>query len=73
MAGEFKLASKIIDEAEEAARQNPPMDVDAMHRAMLNELLLRLAKRQPRPQLSDLIQFHLDAIDESEFVITRGC
>ncbi len=73
MAGEYKVAKELLTQATDVANDTSGMSTDMMTRAMLSETLRQLMATQSLKQVKDLIDYELESLDETEFVITRGC
>lgn len=73
MAGEYKHAKELFKQALALAELNKSMSPDMMARAVLTECLKFLGSDNDAKQLRALVNFELEAIVETEFVVTRGC
>ena len=73
MAGEYDVARNCITQALDAAEQDRGMSTQAMADALLATVLSHMLKGRTRKDLMSFIEFQIEASDEDEFVITRGC
>lgn len=73
MAGEYLVAQQAVEHALEEASASTKMSEDAMCLALFTELVGRMATTNSKQQLTDLLHFQLESLDNSEHVITRGC
>lgn len=73
MAGEYRVAQDAIEQAMEEALASTKMSEDAMCLALFSELVARLATTNSKQQLTDLLHFHMEALENNVHVITRGC
>lgn len=71
MSGELHLIKELLAELDDSAGQqlNPQYAEDLL----FTELLTRLGKRRKADDILQQAQFHLENLDEDEFVVTRGC
>jgi len=73
MAGEFDLARETVGAALARAAEDPRMSPEVMQSALLQTVLVELARHRTRKDLQSLVEFQLESCGEDEFVITRGC
>lgn len=73
MAGEYQIAQKLFANTIDEANNNQNMQADIMARALLNEVLGYMLVHQSAKDLEGLIQYELESLGASDFVITRGC
>ena len=72
MAGEQKAAEQLLDAALAAADADGAMSRDTMLSALLRLVLKRARENRTRTDVLGQVEFELDAMGETEFVITRG-
>lgn len=71
MSGELHLIKELLAELDDSVDKqlNPQYAEDLL----FTELLTRLGKRRKADDILQQAQFHLENLDEDEFVVTRGC
>ena len=72
MAGEQKAAEQLLDAALAAADADGAMSRDTMLSALLRLVLKRARENRTRADVISQVEFELEAMGETEFVITRG-
>jgi len=73
MAGEYKVAQELFTQAIDVASENTGMCPETMVRALLSEALRQMMPNNNTQQIRDLLEYELEALNETEFIITRGC
>jgi len=71
MSGELHLIKELLAELDDSTDKqlNPQYAEDLL----FTELLTRLGQRRKTSDILQQAQYHLDNLDQDEFVVTRGC
>ncbi|WP_420588839.1 hypothetical protein [Bacterioplanoides sp.] len=71
MSGELHLIKELLAELDDSTDKqlNPQYAEDLL----FTELLTRLGQRRKASDILQQAQYHLDNLDQDEFVVTRGC
>lgn len=73
MAGEYKVAQAVLDQAIQQTEGDRSMSTDSLISALLGLLLSEQAKSRPKEDILSFVEHHLDNLGDDEHVITRGC
>ena len=77
MSGEQQIINQLLAELDQAAADNPKVNVAYLEDILFTQLLSRLAGRRSEKDIIHQVQYHLNFeqrnISKDEFVVTRGC
>jgi hypothetical protein len=73
MAGEFKIADKVVAKAIAEAEMCAGMTEEGMLTALLNSVLAKLVATKPKDELLSQLDFLIDSQSQGSIVVTRGC
>ncbi len=73
MAGEFKVANSVIEQALNDADSDKGMSRDAMANALQSALINEMLKTRSAADVRQNIEFLLENADSEFMVVTRGC
>lgn len=79
MSGELHLVKELLAELDDSSGKQQDvsggqqLNAQYAEELLLTELLTRLAQRRQTGDILHQVQYHLNNLDQDEFVVTRGC
>ncbi|MBL4782608.1 MAG: hypothetical protein JKX92_10230 [Porticoccaceae bacterium] len=73
MSGESIYASEMVAKAWQEAEARAEMDGDAMGRAIIQAVVERYLKYRSITDVAQELEYLVEAMDDDEPVVTRGC
>jgi len=71
MSGELQRVKELLAALDDDTSQS--LNLAYAEDLLLTELLSRLARRRKTADILHQVQYHLNNLDQDEFVVTRGC
>ena len=73
MSGESTLAKQLVQQALQAARQDPAMSEQSMCNALLTAAVIATTSHLQKKDILEYVEYDLDHINTEFEVVTRGC
>lgn len=71
MSGELHLVKELLAELDDS--KDKQLNAQYAEDLLFTELLTRLGQRRKMADILHQAQYHLNNLDQDEFVVTRGC
>ncbi len=73
MSGESRIVQQLLQHFDQLSQDNPQLNRAYAQELLLTELLSQQRQRRSAADILHQVHYHLNNLEQDEFIVTRGC